>query len=64
MVERIKANVARIGFYGWIRFVSGLVLLAAMLYYDIHLDKTVEVLLYAFPAYLLGMDLTKLVKPK
>lgn len=53
-----------IGWYGWVRFISGLIVLAAMLYYDLQLEQDIEVYLYAFPAYLLGIDVGRLIKPK
>ncbi len=64
MVDLIKKNVSRIGFYGWLRFLAGLIILCLMLVYDIHYESEVEVWLYTFPAYLLGMDIKKVVQPK
>lgn len=62
MVKLLKETAERVGPYGWARFVAGLAILGGMLFYDLHLAREVEVILYAFPAYLLGMDLTKILK--
>lgn len=60
----IKKQLERIGFYGWVRFIAGLIILGGLLTYDVHYERPVEMFLYAFPAYLLGMDALKWIKPK
>ena len=64
MVERIKSQIKQLDFYSAFRFMCGMLILVPMLYYDLGLEREVEVWLYGFPAYLIGMDLTKLYRPK
>lgn len=63
MVEGIKKSAARIGLFRWMQFLFGVFFLAAMLYIHVWV-KELELWLFGFPAFLLGMDLTKIMKPK
>lgn len=62
MTEQIKKWGESIRY--WARFLIGIAILVGMLVFDIHLDKEVPQWLYLFPAYLIGIDISTIFKPR